>query len=75
MRRSMREKIKNVFDLFYYLKQLQLLTTPLSTIFQLYRGGQLYLWRKPEDPEKTTDLPCVTDKLYHVVVLLALSGS
>ena len=35
--------------------------TPLSTIFQLYRGGKFY-WRKPEDPEKTTDLFPVTDK-------------
>jgi predicted membrane channel-forming protein YqfA (hemolysin III family) len=27
-------------------------------------GGQFYWWRKPEHPEKTTDLPQVTDKLY-----------
>ena len=36
--------------------------TPLSTMFQLYRGDKFYWWKKLEYPKKTPDLSEVTDK-------------
>jgi hypothetical protein len=41
---------------------------PLSKISSLYLGGYIYWWMQPEDPEKTTNMSQVTDKLYHIML-------
>jgi hypothetical protein len=41
---------------------------PLSTIFQLYSGSQIYWWRKPEYTEKSTDMSQLTAKLNRIIL-------
>jgi hypothetical protein len=53
------------------------LMTRYTRLFHLYHGCRFYCWKKSQYPVKTSDLPQVTDKLYHIMlyrVHLVMSG-
>jgi hypothetical protein len=54
--RQEREVVVRFVDISWKLQYIRLwvrLLKPRSTIFQLYRGGQLYWWRKPSTCRKS----------------------
>jgi hypothetical protein len=46
-----------------------------NNISVIYRSSQFYWWRKPEYPEKTTDMSQVNDKLYHMLYQVHIAMS
>jgi hypothetical protein len=48
-------------------------STPLSTIFQLYRGGQFYLWRKPVPGENHRPVGSHLQTLSHMLYRVHLA--
>ena len=48
--------------------RVMVFSTTFNTFFFIYIVWSICWWRKPDYPEKTTDLSQVTDKLYHIML-------
>ena len=54
-----------------FLAKVSLLFTVFNATFNnisVYRGGQLNCWRNLDYPKITSNLPQVTDKIYHILL-------
>ena len=47
---------------------LMVFIATFNNVFSYIAGVSFVWWRKPEYPEKTTDLSQVTEKLYHIML-------
>ena len=58
----------NKFSISGRIKTFQFWFMVLNATFNSFSIISFYWWRKPEYPEKSTDLSQVTDKLYHILL-------
>ena len=66
------------FQFLVHEEKLVFILNNISAISWWYHGGQFYQWRKREYPEKTTELPHISDKCYQIMLYpmhLVMSGS